>query len=77
MELKVDKFFLLHNYSEQKKMAMAALEFDGYALILWEQMLNDREEAGQGDVCSWAEMKREMRARFVPKHYRRDLFDKL
>ena len=22
-------------------------------------------------------MKREMRARFVPKHYRRDLFDKL
>jgi len=24
-----------------------------------------------------AEMKREMRARFVPKHYRRDLFDKL
>jgi Reverse transcriptase (RNA-dependent DNA polymerase)/RNase H-like domain found in reverse transcriptase/Retrotransposon gag protein/Integrase zinc binding domain/Integrase core domain/Zinc knuckle len=76
-ELKVDKIFRLHNYSEQKKMAMAALEFDGYALIWWEQMLNDREEAGQGDVRSWAEMKREMRARFVPKHYRRDLFDKL
>jgi hypothetical protein len=76
-ELKVDKIFRLHNYSEQKKMAMAALEFDGYALIWWEQMLNDREESGQGDVRSWAEMKREMRARFVPKHYRRDLFDKL
>ncbi|XP_062205196.1 uncharacterized protein LOC133907186 [Phragmites australis] len=76
-ELKVDKIFRLHNYSEQKKMAMAALEFDGYALIWWEQMLNDREEVGQGDVRSWAEMKREMRARFVPKHYRRDLFDKL
>jgi hypothetical protein len=76
-ELKVDKIFRLHNYSEQKKMAMAALEFDGYALIWWEQMLNDREEAGQGAVRSWAEMKREMRARFVPKHYRRDLFDKL
>jgi polyribonucleotide nucleotidyltransferase len=56
-------------------MAMAALEFDGYALIWWEQMLNDREEARA--VCSWAKMKREMRARFVPKHYRRDLFDKL
>jgi hypothetical protein len=34
-ELKVDKIFLLHNYSEQKKMAMAALEFDGYTLIWW------------------------------------------
>ena len=76
-ELKVDKIFRVHNYSERKKVAMAALEFDGYALIWWEQMLNEREEAGQGDVRSWAEMKRELRARFVPKHYRRDLFDKL
>ena len=58
-------------------MAMAALEFNGYALIWWEQMLNDREEAGQGDVCSWTKMKREMGARFVPRHYHHDLFDKL
>jgi hypothetical protein len=32
-ELKVDKNFCVHNYSKQKKMAMPALEFDGYALI--------------------------------------------
>ena len=30
---RVDKIFCVHNYSEQKKMAMATLEFDGYALI--------------------------------------------
>jgi hypothetical protein len=35
-ELKVDKIFRLHNYSEENKMAMAALEFDDYALIWWE-----------------------------------------
>jgi hypothetical protein len=40
-------------------------------------LLNDREDVGQGDVRSWAEMKREMRARFIPKHYYCDLFDKL
>jgi hypothetical protein len=67
----------LHNYSEEKKMAMAALQFDDYALIWWEQLLSDREYVGQGDVRSWAEMKREMRARFVPKHYHHYLFDKL
>ena len=44
---RVDKIFCVHNYSEQKKMAMAALEFDGYALIWWEQMLNDREKLGK------------------------------
>jgi hypothetical protein len=32
-ELKVDKIFRLHNYSEEKKLEMAALEFDDYALI--------------------------------------------
>ena len=69
--------FRVLNYSEQKKMAMTTLESDGYALIWWEQMLNDREEARRGEVHSWAEMKREMRARFVCKHYCRDLFDKL
>jgi cysteinyl-tRNA synthetase len=58
-------------------MAMAALEFDDYALIWWEQLLSDREDVGHGDVRSWGEMKRKMRARFVPKHYRRDLSDKL
>jgi hypothetical protein len=67
----------MHHYSEEKKTAMAALEVDDYALIWWEQLLSDRENAGRGDVRSWAEMKREMRRRFVPKHYRRDLFDKL
>jgi Tfp pilus assembly pilus retraction ATPase PilT len=59
------------------KIAMATLEFDDYALIWWEQMLNDREKAGQGTIRTWAEMKREMRARFVHRHHRRDLFDKL
>jgi hypothetical protein len=58
-------------------MAMDALEFDGNALIWWEQMLNDREEVGQGTVRTWAEMKREMGARFVPRHHHCDLFDKL
>ena len=56
---------------------MAALDFDGYALIWWEQIQNQREENGEFLVVTWAEMKREMRACFVPKHYKRDLFDKL
>ena len=76
-ELKVDKIFRLHNYSEEKKLAMASLEFDGYAMIWWEQLLRDHEEDGEIPIATWEEMKREMRIRFVPKHYRRDLFDKL
>jgi hypothetical protein len=32
---------------------------------------------GQPAIVSWTEMKREIRGQFVPRHYRRDLFDKL
>ena len=59
-ELKVDKIFRLHNYSEEKKLAMASLEFDGYALIWWEQLLCDREEDVENPITTWDEMKREM-----------------
>ncbi|XP_044428442.1 uncharacterized protein [Triticum aestivum] len=76
-ELKVDKIFRMHNYSEEKKLAMASLEFEDYALIWWEQVQIQREEEGEPAVATWTEMKREMRARFVPRHYRRDIFDKL
>jgi hypothetical protein len=57
-ELKVEKIFRLHNYSEEKKLAMASLEFEGYALIWWEQLLLDREEDGEDPIVTWQEMKR-------------------
>jgi hypothetical protein len=59
-------------------MAMTVLEFDDYAQIWWGQILNAREEVGQGTICTLAEMKTEMRARFLfARFYRCDLFDKL
>jgi hypothetical protein len=76
-ELKVDKIFRIHNYSEEKKLAMASLEFEDYALIWWEQLMNEREENGQDEIATWAEMKAAMRARFIPRHYQRDHFDRL
>jgi hypothetical protein len=76
-ELKVEKIFCLHNYSEEKKLAMASLEFEGYALIWWDQLLHDHQEDGEDPISTWQEMKQEMRICFVPKHYRHDLFDKL
>jgi len=54
----VDKIFLLHNYSEEKKLAMAYLEFEGYALIWWEQLLSDHEQYGRHAIATWDEIKR-------------------
>ena len=46
-ELKVEKIFHMHNYFEEMKVHIAAVDFDGYALIWWEQIQNQRDENGE------------------------------
>ncbi|KAK1650599.1 hypothetical protein QYE76_068404 [Lolium multiflorum] len=75
--LKVDKIFRIHNYSGAKKVAMASLEFEDYANTWWEQVVTLREEKGEPPIDTWEDMKEEMQARFVPQHYKTDLFNKL
>ncbi|KAL4355361.1 hypothetical protein GQ457_06G012400 [Hibiscus cannabinus] len=76
-ESKVEHVFECYNYSEQKKVRLAAMEFIDYALLWWDQLLISRRRTGKGPVREWAEMKRIMRRRFVPSHYHRDLFQRL
>jgi exonuclease V gamma subunit len=75
--IKVDKIFRMHNYSKEKKVAMASLEFEGYANIWWDQVVAIREENIQEPIATREEMKFEMHMRFIPDHYNRDLFNKL
>ena len=56
---------------------MASLEFEDYANIWWEEQQDHRELHRQGPISTWDEMKTVMYARFVPEHYRQDLFNKL
>ncbi|KAK1680997.1 hypothetical protein QYE76_041845 [Lolium multiflorum] len=58
-------------------LAMASLEFEDYANTWWEQVVTLREEKGDPPIDTWEDMKEEMEARFVPKHYKTDLFNKL
>jgi hypothetical protein len=67
----------MHNYSEEKKVAMASLEFDGYANIWWEQVMTKREKDLKKPIDTWEDMKLEMQTRFISDHYNYDLFNKL
>jgi hypothetical protein len=64
--LKVDKIFRVHNYSEEKKVAMASLEFEDYANVWWEQVVQLREENLQRPIATWEEMKSEMQSALYP-----------
>jgi hypothetical protein len=51
--IKVDKIFQVHNYFEEKKVAMASLEFEGYANVWWEQVVAIREDNLQEPIATW------------------------
>ena len=69
--------FECQNYTEEKKVKLAATEFSGYVDNQWEQIMHKRRHIGMAPVTSLYEMKTLMKARFVPNHYGRDLYQKL
>uniref|UniRef100_A0A2N9EUF9 Retrotransposon gag domain-containing protein n=1 Tax=Fagus sylvatica TaxID=28930 RepID=A0A2N9EUF9_FAGSY len=69
--------FDCHNYSEEKKVKLAVIEFTDYAIIWWDQLVTNRRRNNERPVETWGELKALMRRRFVPSHFYRDLYQKL
>ncbi|KAK1682231.1 hypothetical protein QYE76_043079 [Lolium multiflorum] len=76
-ELKIERLWHLHDYTEDMKIKLASSEFDGYALRWWDGLVRAREEDGELPIITWRTMKTAMRARFVPTNYLRSVFEKL
>ncbi|KAH9705032.1 hypothetical protein KPL70_011714 [Citrus sinensis] len=76
-EKKVELVFDCHNYSEEKKVKLAAVEFTNYAIIWWDQLVLSRRRNRERPLNTWEEMKAIMRRRFVPSHYYRELHQRL
>ena len=76
-ELKIEKLWRLHDYTEDRKVKLASSEFDGYALRWWDGIVRARHDDNDVPIQSWREMKAAMRARFVPTNYLRTVYDKL
>jgi hypothetical protein len=64
-ELKVEKIWRMHEYTEDKKIKLASFEFDDYALIWWDILVQSRIEDGYPPIVTWRAMK-ELHAHFVP-----------
>uniref|UniRef100_A0A2N9IYE9 Reverse transcriptase domain-containing protein n=1 Tax=Fagus sylvatica TaxID=28930 RepID=A0A2N9IYE9_FAGSY len=76
-EKKVELIFECHNYSEEKKVKLAVIEFIDYDIIWWDQLVMNKRRNYERAIETWEEMKAIMRRRFVPSHYYRDLYQKL
>ncbi|KAF8048148.1 hypothetical protein N665_2640s0001 [Sinapis alba] len=76
-EKKIELVFNCQQYTEERKVRIAATEFCGYAINWWEQIATTRRRNGEPQIASWFEMKTVMKKRFVPSHYGRDLHQRL
>ena len=76
-EERMKMIFDCHNYSEAKKVKLAAMEFGHYALQWWTNEQNTRRRVGDELITTWRQMKEAMRKRFVPSHYHRLLHQRL
>ncbi|XP_012857702.1 PREDICTED: uncharacterized protein LOC105976984 [Erythranthe guttata] len=73
----MELLFDCHNYSEHKKVKLAAIEFSNYVIIWWDQLVLNRRRNRENPEATWDEMKTLMRKRFVPSYYFRELYQKL
>ena len=77
LERKVEQIFECHNYSEEMKSVLAAVEFKGYATFWWGQLKAQRRGKGMRPIPGWSTLKELMRNRFIPSSYTRDLYNYL
>uniref|UniRef100_A0A2N9ENF8 Retrotransposon gag domain-containing protein n=2 Tax=Fagus sylvatica TaxID=28930 RepID=A0A2N9ENF8_FAGSY len=56
-EKKVELIFECHNYSEEKKVKLAVIEFTDYAIIWWDQLVMNRRRNHERAIETWEEMR--------------------
>ncbi|RDX65366.1 hypothetical protein CR513_55982, partial [Mucuna pruriens] len=58
------------------KVKLVTLKFNDYPLMWWNQILCNIRRIRRLIVETWAELKRDLKERFVPSYYARDLYNK-
>ena len=69
--------FDIHRQLEEKKVKLVVVEFTNYAMVWWERLVVERRRNRERPVSTWEELKTIMKKRYVPKHYYRELFNRL
>ncbi|PKI65896.1 hypothetical protein CRG98_013716 [Punica granatum] len=52
-ERRVELVFDCHNYSEEKKVKLAAVAFTDYAIVWWDQLTVSRRRNGERPIDNW------------------------
>ena len=76
-EMKLDQIFNSYGYEEDDKVLIASLEFEGYCMNWWNQITMDIVRRRQLSISTWEQIKVAIKERFMPLHYKKEIFNKL
>ena len=57
-ETKIEQIWSCHDFSEPRKVQLAALEFNGFALTWWDHIVKERQRNLDPPVQSWEQIDR-------------------
>jgi len=76
-EMKVEQLFACHRVSEERKVPLATLSFQGNAMYWWTSLERDRRLHMEPPIEYWNDLRGALRRRHIPSYYNRELMDKL
>uniref|UniRef100_A0A151UFP4 Retrotransposon gag domain-containing protein n=1 Tax=Cajanus cajan TaxID=3821 RepID=A0A151UFP4_CAJCA len=76
-EMKVEQIFTCHQVSEERKVYLATLSFQGHAMYWWTSLVRDRRLHNDPPIQYWNELRSALRRRHIPSYYTRELINKL
>uniref|UniRef100_A0A151UD98 Retrotransposon gag domain-containing protein n=1 Tax=Cajanus cajan TaxID=3821 RepID=A0A151UD98_CAJCA len=76
-EMKVEQLFACHKVSEERKVPLAILSFQGHAMYWWTTLERERRLHNDPPIQYWNDLKSALRRRHILTYYGRELMNKL
>ena len=76
-EMKVEQLFTCHHVSEERKVPLATLSFQGNVMYWWTGLERDRRLHRDPPIEYWNDLRGALRRHHIPSYYDRKLMDKL
>uniref|UniRef100_A0A151UDP9 Retrotransposon gag domain-containing protein n=1 Tax=Cajanus cajan TaxID=3821 RepID=A0A151UDP9_CAJCA len=75
--MKVEKLFSCHGISEERKVSLETLSFQGHSMYWWTSLEKERRINHEPLIQYWNELRSALKRRHIPPFYDRELKDKL
>jgi len=76
-EMKVEQLFAYHRVSEERKVPLTTLSFQGNAMYWWTVLERERRLHKDPPITYWNDLRGALRRRHIPPYYNRKSIDKL